>query len=146
MKFTFRCNSRCIIGCTLNCIIKRTTNVFIIFLFAPLSSLLRAFSSAFHIPFHSFAPLSPLLRAFSSAFHIPSHLQSQLHLLGELFVNLLCSSKQIVDCTLKNVCTNACIIYSAGTAYIACVKQRSTTFWNYTSFLCFKIEPWSFWP
>ena len=71
---------------------------------------------------HPFAPLSPVLRALSSAFHIRSHFQSQLYLLGELFVTLLCSSKHIVDCTLKNVCTNTCIIYSDGIALYACIK------------------------
>ena len=72
---------------------------------------------------HPFAPLSSFLSAFSSAFHIRSHLKSQLHLLGELFLTLLCSSKQIVDCTLKSIYTNVCIIFSDGI-----VLLRSTTF------------------
>ena len=114
----FRCSSRCIIRCTLNCIIKRTTNAFLVFPFA--LSLIFQFLIGQNL--HPFAPFSPFLRVFSSAFHIRSHLQSQLYLLGELFVTLLCSSKQIVACTLKNVYANACIIYSAGIALYACIK------------------------
>ena len=72
---------------------------------------------------HPFAPLSPFLRALSNAFHIPYHLESQLHL-GELFVNFLACSKQIIDCTLK--CTMiykyVCFIYSAGILLYAWVK------------------------
>ena len=40
LKFTFRGNSRCIIRCTLNCIIKRISDVFIVFSFA--LSLIRS--------------------------------------------------------------------------------------------------------
>ena len=71
---------------------------------------------------YAFSPLCQFLRAFSSAFHTRFHLQPKSHLLGELFVTLLCSSKQIVACTLKNIYTNACIIYSAGIALCACIK------------------------
>ena len=37
---------------------------------------------------------------------------------------LLWSSKQIVNCTLKNVYTDAYIIYSAGIAFYACIKYQ----------------------
>ena len=69
---------------------------------------------------HPFAPLRRFLRAFSSAFHILSRLQSQLHLLGELFVTLL--SSRLSTALSKMFTTNACIIYSAGIALYACIK------------------------
>ena len=68
---------------------------------------------------HPFAPLRPFLRALSSVSHILSHLH-----LGELLDTFLCSSKQIIDCTLKRtiIYTKLCIIYSAGIALYACGK------------------------
>ena len=64
---------------------------------------------------HPFAPLSRFLRAFSSAFHTISITS---------FGGAICgfAVKQIVGCTLKNVYTNAYIIYSAGIALHACIK------------------------
>ena len=91
---------------------------------------------------HSFAPLGSFLRAFSSAFHIRFLFAILITSFGELFGNVLCSSKQIIDCTLE--CTmiyaNVCIIYSFGTAYML------ATFSNYTRFPYFKVELLSFLP
>ena len=38
-------------------------------------------------------------------------------------MTLLCSSKQIVDSTLKNVCTNACIIYMLELHYMHALSK-----------------------
>ena len=106
------------------------TNAFIVVPLALSCALPGALKSSLLLSFfligpilHPFAPLIPFLRAFSSAFLIRSHLQSHLHL-RELFVTFLCSSKQIIDCTLKctMIYTNVCIIYNAGIALYACVK------------------------
>ena len=129
-KCTFTCNSKCIIRCNLNfrfapdntcahqthlsllrCTlfgITRCTNNFTLTFIFSTGQILRPF-----------APLSPFLRALSSVFHIPSHLH-----LGELLATFLCSSKEIIDCTLKRtmIYTNVCIIYSAGIALYAYVK------------------------
>ena len=71
-----------------------------------------------------FATLCSPLRTSSSVSQITSHAQFQIHLLGQLFVTWLCSSKLIIDCCLKcsMICTHICIIDSAGIALYACFK------------------------
>ena len=126
LKCTFRCSSRCILRCPLNCIIRCTSNAFIVVPFALSCALPGALKSSLLLSFligqilHLFAPLSLVLKAFSSASYTRSPLQS----FEELFVTLLCSSKKIIACTLKctMIYTNVCIIYSAGIALYACIK------------------------
>ena len=85
------------------------------------------------------------IRTFKSIFksilkYVPYTLSFaiSLHLLGELFVTLLCSSKQIIDCTLKN-------IYTKHVSFIV-LELHYMLALNYTSFPCFQIQPLSFWP
>ena len=86
-----------------------------------------------------FWKLKTVLKAFSSAFHIPSNLQPQLHL-GKLFVTFLYSSNQIIDSTLKRTMTytNLWIIYNAGIALCACVKQKINYIFKIYKFLIFE--------
>ena len=134
MKPTFRCSSRCIIRCIQNYIVKRTSNAFIVFPFA-LSLILLIFN------WPDFASIRTLKSIFKSILkYVPYTLSFaiSLHLLGELFVTLLCSSKQIIDCTLKNV-------YTKHVSFIV-LELHYMLALNHTSFPCFQIQPLSFWP
>ena len=142
LKCTFRCNSRCITRCTQNCTIKLTSNTFIVARFAlswASPGALKCTSPganhcAFISPLHSFfncpdfASICALKSIFDSFLKCDPYNLS--FTFGVAVCDFLVQSKQIIDCIFKctMIYTNSCIIYSAGTALFACVKQRLTTF------------------